>query len=890
MTNRSTAGAQPPLPPIRFEDLARALLDRAHTLVPAWLPGGQRRGREWVCGSLSGGAGDSCQVNMDTGRWADFATDDRGGDLISLYGAIHGLRPGQAAVQVARDEGLEEVAGVLAQHGGGLAPSREPRAAPPEPAAPRNPDKEEWRAMTPVPPHAPAPTWRHHHRALQDIVYTATYRHDGHLLGYTVRFRTSDGGKDVIPLTWCESSRDGTARWQWKQWAEPRPLYLAKGMSLRAAQGDALEPPTVVLVEGEKKADALQALLDAGAPGVYLVASWPGGSKAWRKALWDWLAGASVLLWPDCDAKRVPLTRTEREALADDLAREVAQAAKPLLAAHLQPGMAAMLGIGALLRDSHGCRVQLLQIPQPGEVPDGWDCADAIATDGWDVERVLRFFGTAQALPPADGAGQGGGKPPEPPRADGPADAQDGGSGGGSGRADRLPDWLRPYWDADKAKFMVSRKLVIAALTHDELLRDVLGYNELSNNIEARLAWPWVNAKPGPMRNADDLLLGQWLSATYGLPAITRAALQEGIETVASARPFHPFRQYLQALKWDGQSRVDKWLLHAIGESPDTLPPALREYLGQVGRYWLLGMVNRVMSPGCKFDYCPVLEGPGGLGKSTLVETLAGSAYFSDTHFDVSKGKEGQEQVQGLVLYEIAELANFGKADLALIKAFITAKVDRYRPSYGRVVESYPRQCVLVGTTNENSYLRDRTGNRRFWPVPVRRPIRIDWVARVRDQLLAEAFVLFGQGVPYTPSREDEARLFVPMQESRMVETAVMSELLNVLTRTPTDHGLGAVVNSLTDFCTISQLTTALGVDAAKSSAALEQQIRSWLEHEGWQRVKRQINGVRAWGYARPDNWPAPDDGQADGLMSSMAGAGAVGQSPEHEGADDAPF
>lgn len=889
MTNRDAADAQPPLPPIRFEALAAALLGRAHVLVPAWLPGGQRRGREWVCGSLSGGSGDSCQVNIETGRWADFATEDRGNDLISLYGAIHGLKPSQAALQLAREEGLEDVAGVVHQQAGAPRKPRPPRPEPPEPP-PANPDKEEWRALMPVPERAPAPTFRHYHRAAEDIAYTATYRHDGSVLGYTVRFRTSDGGKDVIPYTWCESSRDGTAKWQWKQWSEPRPLYLPGGRSVRATQGDALEPPTVVLVEGEKKADALQSLLDAGAPGVYLVASWPGGSKAWRKALWDWLAGTTVLLWPDCDAKRAPLTRDERERYPDDLARQVAQAAKPLLPAEDQPGMRAMLGIGALLRDEHRCQVQLLKIPEPGEVPDGWDCADAIA-DGWDIGRVLQFFGTGQALPAstrpgAPAAGGGGGAAP-PGDVDGPADAPDS-EPRRSGRGVDLPDWLRPYWDADKAKFMVSRKLVIAALEHDELLRDVLGLNELSNNVEARLAWPWLNARAGPMRNADDLLLGKWLSATYGLPAITRAALQEAIETVASGRPFHPFRQYLQGLQWDGVSRIEKWLLHVIGEAPTTVGPVLREYLGQVGRFWLLGMVNRVMDPGCKFDYCPVLEGPGGLGKSTLVETLAGSAYFSDTHFDVSKGKEGQEQVQGLVLYEIAELANFGKADLALIKAFITAKVDRYRPSYGRVVESYPRQCVLVGTTNENSYLRDRTGNRRFWPIPVRRPIRIAWLAKMRDQLLAEAFALFGQGVAYTPSREDEARLFLPMQESRLVETAVMSELLNVLTRTPTDHGIGAVVNHLSDFVTIAQLTTALGVDAAKSSAALEQQIRSWLEHEGWQRVKRQVNGVRAWGYARPDRWPPPDEDASAGF-DLMDDAPPIGGAME-QGADDAPF
>src|SRR5690606_18906244 len=102
-----------PLPPINFTALAEALLARADNLVPDWLPGGHLNGHEWVCGSLSGGKGTSCSVNITTGAWADFAADEKGGDLVSLYAAIRGLSMGKAAVQVARDEGLEDVAGVL---------------------------------------------------------------------------------------------------------------------------------------------------------------------------------------------------------------------------------------------------------------------------------------------------------------------------------------------------------------------------------------------------------------------------------------------------------------------------------------------------------------------------------------------------------------------------------------------------------------------------------------------------------------------------------------------------------------------------------------------------------------------------------------------------------
>lgn len=899
--------ARDPLPPINFAALADALLARAGTLVPMWLPGGAQRGHEYICGSVQGGAGESCAVNLSTGKWADFASEDRGNDLVSLYAACYSLSMGKAALQVAREEGLEDVAGVQPARPGAESPRPAPRPAPPPAAAKPRADAERWKTLMPVPDTAPATTFWHFHRRNdrhQDpIDHVAEYRMAGQLLGYVVRFIDSTGGKETLPHTWCISERDGSCKWVWRQWDEPRPLYIP-AQSMPAGR-------TVVLVEGEKKADRLHAVLEAQAPGVYLVASWPGGCKAWKKALWDWLAGCTVLLWPDCDSKHMPLTPTERKALAaqavqqlealggqitdedrsrvGDEACTLALGLKPLLPAHKQPGMAAMLGIGAMLRDSHGCTVQLLPIPEPGTVVDGWDCADAINTDGWDGERVLAFFARAFALPAADAsagaaAGGGGGGAKVPPRDD-PAGAapDDGESESDAGKP--MPWWLLPYWDAGKARWLVSRKLVIKALEHDKALCDVLGLNQLSNTIDARTPWPWPHGKAGPITGTVDLQLGDYLSRTYGLPSIARAALMEGIETVAHARPFHPIRLWLAELQHDGVSRLDKWLIHALGESPDTLAPAVREYLVLVGRYWLLGMVYRVMEPGCKFDYCPVLEGPGGYRKSTLVEALASPAYFSDTHFDVGRGKEGQEQVQGLWMYEIAELANFGKAEIGLIKAFITAKVDRYRPSYGRVVESFARQCVLVGSTNESTYLRDRTGNRRFWPIPVRKMINIDWVRKYREQLLAEAYALYLRGEPYTPSHQDEQRLFVPMQESRLVETAVLSEMWNVLTRPGKTEGISSIVNCLTEFVTISQMTLALGVDAAKSSPALEAQIRGWFEHEGWERVKKQINGVRAWGYARPQVWPRPDPEDA----LPVPPMGAAGQSFKQEG-DDVPF
>jgi hypothetical protein len=874
MTDNNQQG-RAPLPPIKFNELAEALLSRIDTLVPAWLPGGVTRGHEYVCGSLHGGSGTSCSINLTTGQWADFASDEKGGDLISLYASMHGLTMGKAALQVARDEGLEDVAGVQRD-----ANHQRPERPEPPPAKPKAPRSDEgWSTVAPVPPHAPAPTFKHFHRTPEDIMRTSEYSVGGDLWGYVVRFATSDGGKDDLPYTWCTSTKDGSQAWKWKQFDEPRPLYLP-GKALPTAD------QTVILVEGEKKADVLQACLDSGAPGIYTVASWPGGCKAWAKASWDWLQGATVLAWPDCDSKRENPSAKELNACADEADRDILKGTMPFKSAHKQPGMSAMIGIGHLLTNTHGCTVQLLPIPAPGLVPDGWDAADAIQTDGWTFESVMEFFGRAGPLPALDG------QAPSPAAAvadpekkiDPPVGTRASDDAAASGD---LPWWLKPFWDADKSRWNVSRKTVIAALRHDPLLANTMGFNQLSNNMELRQDWPVPQARAGRIKGSADLLLGDWLSKQYKLPSITRQAITEAMETVAHENAWHPIHDYLKGLQWDGTSRLDKWLVWTLGETPESLGPVMVEYFGLVGRYWLLGMINRVMEPGCKFDYCPVLEGPGGLGKSTMVEVLASTAWYSDTQFEIGKGKESSEQVGGVWAIELGEMSAMGKAEVTAVKAFITSKVDRYRPAYARTIEEFPRQCVLVGTTNENTYLRDRTGNRRFWPIPVKQPIKTSWLARWRDQLFAEAYALYLEGKPYTPSREQEERLFVPMQEARLIETAVTSELLTVLTREPGKGTYADLVNNLTEFVTIDMLCHALGADAGKAPAGMQTEIRTWMNSQGWENKKVQINGVRRPGWVRPKGWPFPESDETQATPDAASASASPITGPF---TDDAPF
>jgi hypothetical protein len=730
-------------------------------------------------------------------------------------------------------------------------------------------EPERWQTVVPVPVLASAPTFTHIHYSAADIDHTATYAIDANVYGYVVRFRKSDGGKAPLPYTWCRSLRDGTMRWHWRQWDEPRPLYLAA----HALRSDS----TVVVVEGEKKADLLQAVLDRAAPAAYLVVCWPGGALTWRKADWSWLDTSAVLLWPDCDGKREQPTPTERKACGDDAALAALRLSKPLLPAHKQVGMKAMLDLGALLRDEHGCTVRLLPIPEPGAAVDGWDCADAIIGDGWDDARVLAFLDQALALPPrlAEGGGRGGARPalvdlPDDSPDDAPADDDDG--------VDAFAAYLAFMCEALKCgvyAIPVSRKLIITALRKAPALQGCLGFNDLTGTPCVCAPWPWRD-EVGTLRTNDDLRLGDFLSVRYKLKAVSRAALAEAMATVADQYHFHPIRDWLATLQWDGQPRLDSWLMQVLGLEPELLAPKRGRYLALVGRFLLLGLVARVMEPGCKFDYSPVFEGPTGLGKSSLIKLLVGSEFFSDTHFEMGQGKDGYEQLDGIWGYELSELTPLRRADSEQVKQFISSTVDRFRSAYGHFVEGHLRQCVIFCSTNQSDYLHDPGGNRRFWPVPVDRPINRYWLGLWRPQLFAEAYAAYLAGERYTPTLDEEAELFAPEQKLRLAETAVQSRLYELLTREGASSGDGRLtmeLTCLTRFVTLNGLVSALGADASKSTRLLENQICAWLREFGWV-VGRENTGPRRRGYLRPKVWPPK--------IEDEAGA----QSPAAEGVD----
>ena len=284
-------------------------------------------------------------------------------------------------------------------------------------------------------------------------------------------------------------------------------------------------------------------------------------------------------------------------------------------------------------------------------------------------------------------------------------------------------------------------------LRNDPRLKDI-AYNihrsgiDIRRDAEGRTTLPWTPIKPG--WNESDLgSLLIYLDHVYTL--YTPAKLKSILLAIATERSYHPIRDYIESLPaWDGVPRVDTLFVDYLGAA-DTA------YTRAVARKMLVAAIARVYQPGIKFDSVVVLNGPQGMGKSSFFAKLGGKWFSDSLTIGDMKDKAAPEKLQGYWILELGELAGLKKVDVETVKAFITRQDDKFRHSYGYSVEDHPRQCIIVGSTNnEDGFLRDITGNRRFWPVTcasggAHRPWQ---VADVVEQLWAEAYMLYQHGEP----------------------------------------------------------------------------------------------------------------------------------------------
>ena len=281
----------------------------------------------------------------------------------------------------------------------------------------------------------------------------------------------------------------------------------------------------------------------------------------------------------------------------------------------------------------------------------------------------------------------------------------------GSGGCDI--DWMKKLKYQTKSQVLENSVWNLTLILENDVDFKYFGFNQLANRIQITGKVPWDRPDYNPYwRDADTAQIKALIDARY-IPFSTRNH-DIAFTKVAEDRAFHPIRDYFAKLPdWDKTKRLETLLIDYFGANDDA-------YVRAVTRKTFVAAVARVFIPSVKFDSVLILNGTQGIGKSTFFSKLAGDWFSDSLALTDMKDKAGAEKLQGYWILELGELAGMKKADIETVKSFISRTDDSYRPSYGKFVENHPRQCIIVGSTNsETGFLRDITGNRRFWPVKV---------------------------------------------------------------------------------------------------------------------------------------------------------------------------
>ena len=319
-----------------------------------------------------------------------------------------------------------------------------------------------------------------------------------------------------------------------------------------------------------------------------------------------------------------------------------------------------------------------------------------------------------------------------------------------------LPEDYNDEWKAEleytkSGKLLCNIANIILILENDPALAGHIVHDLFTGMDSAKDGLPW-NKNANQWTDTDDANLRVWLEKHYDITGKEKIA--DALTAVLTRHSYHPIRDYLSGLTWDGVPRLDRIIIDYMGAEDSELNRAM-------SRKHFVAAVARVFNPGCKYDYCLIMSGAEGIGKSTLLRVMGGR-WFNDS-ITTLEGKEGMEQLRRAWVVELGELSSIKRSDVEQVKAHLSKQVDIYRAAYARRVLEHPRQCVFCGTTNEALFLKGDTGNRRFWVIPVVAELRKyrDWseaIRRDRDQLWAEAVHYYKQGEPLYLSEELEAQ------------------------------------------------------------------------------------------------------------------------------------
>jgi len=294
-------------------------------------------------------------------------------------------------------------------------------------------------------------------------------------------------------------------------------------------------------------------------------------------------------------------------------------------------------------------------------------------------------------------------------------------------------------------------------------LQNMVRYNEFTETLELSFAPPWENQNPAFSGEINDRIVTNILwffKKAYSFTATEKHIIQ-AMDIVGTVNRYHPIQAYLQSLDWDGKPRIDTWLIDYCGAEDS-------KYVRAVAKNTLISAAARVFDPGCQVDTMTVLEGPQGSGKSSAIHALGGQFYgtlFLDPH-----QKDTVMNMRNNWINEIAEMEFTRKAEVAAVKHFISNRADTLRLPYAKTSGTHKRQCIFIGTINpeaDASYLRDSTGNRRFWPVATGKKINVAGLLENRDQIWAEARQRFFNGETWYMDNSSLRALAEAEQEKR---------------------------------------------------------------------------------------------------------------------------
>lgn len=631
-------------------------------VVPQWLPGGERRGHEYVVANptRSDKNPGSFTINLRQGNWKDFATSDGGSDLVSLYAYLfHDNDQGAAAQELADNHGVrigDPVARKQAYDN-----------------KVQNIEDRKPQPVFPVPATASEPTFKHPRYGNPSTAWA--YRDkDGNVLMYVCRFDPEGERKQVMPYSWCKHP-DGSERWTWRgiTGQDKRPLY---GLERLTALPDA----DVIMVEGEKAADAGQHIMNDNA----VVLTWMGGVETADRVQVRALAGRRVILWPDFDALHYK----------DDHATHPGQ----LMPLHEQPGMRAMMDMAQALK-GHAREVHMVGYTPEVDFQHGWDLADA-QHDGWTMKTVMAYMGQhtgdpwhiASGKPTAPAAPAAQPKPANDNQV--PLDA-----GVNPFGFPHLSDKGQPMDTVENLDYMMKEYGITAR------------YNQVRKHVEVEL--------PGRNYTADNRANASLaeLTSICARNRVPRGMLADYVKLIADANSYNPVCDWINSKPWDGQERIQQ-LLDTVTVGNDT---PLKDKL--IYRWLMAAVAGLFKQFGFTSHGVLVFTGEQGQGKTSWVKALVPEkmgVVLEGAILDPNN-KDTVLNAVSHWLVELGELdATFRKADIARLKSFVTQSVDKLRRPYDRIESEYQRRTVFFASVNEDRYLVDDTGNRRWWTVPVK--------------------------------------------------------------------------------------------------------------------------------------------------------------------------